>query len=373
MTSTVVNQIEPTRIERRGYDGHVALLTNYIPPYALPVYLALAHRVGKLTLLLSTPMEPNRNWDAEWGSLNVKLQRTISLQRPWKHPVGFRESMSVHLPLDTLGQLRSLRPDVVVSAQLGVRSLLAALYAGWTRTPLALFVNLSEHQERNHGRLRNGLRRWLIRRATAIAVNGTSGARYLRRLGAEPGRLFHVPYAALPGFDNIPLERTAPGAHTLLYAGQLIERKGLLPFVEALARWARRHDDEQVQLDVAGSGPLEGALRAMVLPANFRLQLLGERSYAELRRCYAQASVLAFPTLSDEWGLVVNEAMAAGMPVLGSVYSQAVEDLCVEGRTGWRFRPDVPGEMDAAIDRALATPPEQLEAMRAWSRKPSST
>ena len=88
-----------------------------------------------------------------------------------------------------------------------------------------------------------------------------------------------------------------------------------------------------------------------------------------MRACYARASILALPTLSDEWGLVVNEAMAAGMPVLGSVYSQAVEDLCVEGQNGWRFRPDAPGEIDAAIERALATPPDELEAMRNRARE----
>ena len=257
MTTTLA-QHEPKQVADEPLNAHVVLLTNYIPPYALPVYAALTAHLRKLTFLLSTPMEPNRKWNAEWGSLDVKLQRTISLQRPWKHPVGFSESMSVHLPLDTFSQLRTLRPDVVVSAQFGIRSLLSTWYARWTRTPLVLYVNLSEHQERSRGRIRHMLRRWLIRRATAIAVNGNSGARYLRSLGAEPRRLFHVPYVALPSlFDRLPLQRAPSETHQLLYAGQLIERKGLLPFVRALAGWAERHPDQSIRFELVGSGPLE--------------------------------------------------------------------------------------------------------------------
>ena len=53
-----------------------------------------------------------------------------------------------------------------------------------------------------------------------------------------------------------------------------------------------------------------------------------------------KVGVLVFPTLADEWGLVVNEALAAGVPVLGSLYSQAVEELVRDGENGWTFRPD---------------------------------
>jgi glycosyltransferase involved in cell wall biosynthesis len=83
---------------------------------------------------------------------------------------------------------------------------------------------------------------------------------------------------------------------------------------------------------------------------------------------YADAGILAFPTLADEWGLVVNEAMAAGLPVLGSLYGQSVEELVTDGETGWTFRPDHVDEFDAALGRALATPAAELDRMRAVAR-----
>ena len=191
----------------------------------------------KLTVLISTPMESNRKWKPEHGSLNVQVQRTLTIQRPWKHPTGFSEPLAVHIPWDTFFALRSLRPDVIISGQLGARTLLSSFYSSATRTPLIVYASLSEHQERGRGLARHLLRRWLIRRASSVAVNGSSGARYLRQMGLAEDRLFHVPYSAVQNrFDELPITRPADQAHKLLYAGQLIDRKGLVPFVETLAR-----------------------------------------------------------------------------------------------------------------------------------------
>jgi glycosyltransferase involved in cell wall biosynthesis len=72
--------------------------------------------------------------------------------------------------------------------------------------------------------------------------------------------------------------------------------------------------------------------------------------------------------MADEWGLVVNEALAAGVPVLGSAYAQAVEELVEEGRTGWIFRPDHEDELYAALERFFAATESELNEMRVLAR-----
>jgi glycosyltransferase involved in cell wall biosynthesis len=86
---------------------------------------------------------------------------------------------------------------------------------------------------------------------------------------------------------------------------------------------------------------------------------------------YAEAGIMVLPTFADEWGLVVNEALASGLPVLGSVYSSAVEDLVVNGSNGWLFRPDDPDDMYRAIDACLRTPESVLLEMRSKAREVS--
>ena len=68
-------------------------------------------------------------------------------------------------------------------------------------------------------------------------------------------------------------------------------------------------------------------------------------------RVYAKASLFAFPTLGRNGGVVVNEAMAVGLPVLGSIYSQAVA-VVEDGASGRVFRPMNREEVDAVLDRA---------------------
>jgi N-acetylglucosaminyldiphosphoundecaprenol N-acetyl-beta-D-mannosaminyltransferase len=350
--------------------AHVVMLTNFIPPYRLPVYTELAQRVEKLTILLSTPMEPNRQWQAQWGTLDVRVQRTWTARRRWRHSAGFSDTLHVHVPLDTVRQLRALRPDIILSAELGFRSLFSGIYARYFNpTPLVLWLTLSDHTEQGRGRLRQALRRWLLRRADTVVVNGGSGRRYIERFGFDGRRIFHVPYTALPDiFEQLPLTRPAESAHRLLYVGQLIERKGLVPFVQALASWAASHTHRFVEFDLAGSGPVRGEIEALRLPENLSLNWLGDCDYATLAQAYASAGIFAFPTLADEWGLVVNEAMSAGLPVLGSLYSQAVEELCREGVNGWTFHPDRSTEMLEAIDRAMSMSPAELDGLRASAR-----
>src|SRR5487761_827389 len=218
VVDTVVNL--PRSRTASKLPAHVVMLTNFIPPYRLPVYSELAKRVEKLTILLNTPMEPNRSWRAQWGSLDVRLQRTFTVRRQWRHAAGFSDTLHVHVPIDTWGQLKRLRPDLILTAELGFRSLFSGVHSLWHNVPLALWLTLSDHTEQGRGRLRHALRRWLLSRADAVVVNGASGARYVERFGFDRTRIFQVPYTALPGvFDEIPARRPAESAHRLLYVG----------------------------------------------------------------------------------------------------------------------------------------------------------
>ncbi len=150
-----------------------------------------------------------------------------------------------------------------------------------------------------------------------------------------------VPYTTeMNALTRMSLERPNETALRLLYVGQLIGRKGLFAFFDILREWALRHEGRTVNLWIAGVGDLRDGLEKYAFPRNVAVTFLGAVAYDDLPNVYAECGLLVFPTLADEWGMVVNEAMAAGLPVLGSVYSQAVEELVREGRNGWSFRPE---------------------------------
>jgi glycosyltransferase involved in cell wall biosynthesis len=344
---------------------------NFIAPTKLSLYEAMAERVGELLVWASTPMEANRAWQPQWGRLNVTVQRAITLEQSKRHPHGFTERQIVHVPYDTIPRLHQTRPDIVLSSEFGLRTAQAAAWCAATGTPLAVFAGFSEWSEkgRDRDRVRRGLRRALLGRADVVFVPGQSGARYVHRLGARPERVmvapFHSPVAA-----PVPRsERDVNGGRQLLVVGQLIERKGVVPLVEGLVRWGRRHPAERVSLRLVGEGPLADRVAAMPLPGNVAVELAGSLPYERMAEAYRATDVLAFPTLADVWGLVVNEAMAAGVPVLGSVYAQAVEELVQDGVSGWHFAPDQPEAVDRTLERVLATDPVELARMGAQARQ----
>lgn len=350
---------------------HVALLTGFIPPYQAPVYRAVAQRLQRLTILVSTPMEGDRKWQKDWEGLEVRVQRTWTVTKRHRRKGEFSESGEMHLPLDTWKQLRELNPDIVVSEELGFRSLMSIVHTRLiSRRPQILVCNVSEHTESSRGRLRRMLRRFLVRNCNAITADGNSGARYLRTLGAKAEQQFRFPHAALSEpFLQLPADRTASETTNIVCCGFLKELKGVTQMFDALERWTTNNPSRKIALTLIGEGPLRGDLERRQLPSNFTVHFHGQLPYDKIACSYADQSVLLFPTLADEWGLVVNEALAAGIPVLGSVFSQAVDDLIVEGQNGWRFTPTDPESFDAAITRCIATQPSRLREMRTLARQ----
>ncbi|MCA9133258.1 MAG: glycosyltransferase family 4 protein [Planctomycetales bacterium] len=356
---------EPTQTNLPLLPCRVVALTHYLPPYMASALAELTTLVRELQILLSIDQEPNRKFERRWSGLTVQVQNNLMLRRLWRHRTGFADELYVHIPYDTYNRLRHTNPDIVFSYELGFRSLLSALYCRRYRKPLALCVCVSEHTERGRGALRHMLRRILLRQADAVTYNGPSCLRYLQRFAVPQEKLFPFPYAASEEFQfEGPVARPQHAEKRLLYIGQLTERKGLQPMLQALTDYCRQTPERLLELDVIGCGKLAEKLQAIPLPGNFRLQWLGHLGYDAIRQAMARAGILVFPTLADEWGMVVNEALAAGMPVLGSQYAQACTTLLQEGQNGWLYYPDRPGQLQAKLNALFALTPAELSAMR---------
>lgn len=368
MSAILADQIDREGVEawEAVRSARVVLLTNFVPPHARPVYAEFGRRVKELTVLVSTPMEATRAWAPCWDELDVRVQRTWTIRRRLRHPSGVVDTSFLHVPLDTPLALRRLRPDAVISHELGFRSLGALAYKLIApRTPLLICVAGSRQTEAGRGRLNHWLRRQMLRRADAIGVNSDAAADYVRWLGFDASRIHKIPYSHVTEASAGASDSRPPrAAHRILYVGQWIQRKGLEPWCDALVRWADAHPDRAVEFTLAGGGPLEGELRSRRWPANLKVEWLGHRDYRQLARLYSEHGLFVLPTWYDEWALVVNEALAAGLPVLGSRYSCAVEELVVDGRNGWAFRPDHPDELLRALEAAMQTSAESLDVMR---------
>ncbi|HBE66667.1 MAG TPA: glycosyl transferase family 1 [Planctomycetaceae bacterium] len=343
----------------------VVVLTHYLPPYMARVLFHVREQVPGLKVLLSIDQEPNRHFGDTWQGLDVSVQKSLMLRRPWKHSAGFQEDLYVHFPYDTYTQLRRLDPQIVFSYELGFRSLVSALYCKRYRRKLALCVCVSEHTEQGRGASRGRLRRWLLKQADAVTFNGPSCRDYLERFPGVQHKLFHFPYAAsdLCRYEG-PVERDARDDFTLVCIGQLTARKGVLEMLESLCTYATTRSNQTIKLELIGTGPLQEQIRQKQLPSNLTVNLHGHLDYNEINSRLSRCGVLIFPTKADEWGLVVNEAMQAGIPVIGSCYAQACTTLINPGTNGWIYDPLIASSLSQQLDKLLSMQHDALTEMR---------
>ena len=349
---------------------HVVILNNYLRPHHVKSYQALARRVRKLTILLSVAMEPDRDWNTNWDELDVCLQKNWTFTANWKHSTGFNEINFIHLPIDTTTQLKRLEPDIVFSYEMGMRTLLASWFClSHRRIPLVMVGNMSEQIEQERGFFRRRLRGVIGRSVNAFTYNGPSCLRYLEHLSIPKKKLFHLPYC----FDNAIVPEgihhfSVDGIVRLLYCGAISERKGILQFTKCLQQWCYSHQDRRIEFAIAGDGPLVNKVIG-VTADNLSLKLLGNLDVAEMKAAYQHTDICVFPSLADEWGLVPIEAMASGIPILGSSLAQSVETYVNDDINGWIFDPTSIEDTLYSINRMLSCSTERLLVMGQLAKK----
>jgi len=348
-----------------------AFLTNFVPPYRVKLLTALRERLGEFRIFVSTGMEADRPWQPDYGTLDVVVQKSKTFERDRHHPNGCAQHLFIHFPYDTLSQLGRFAPQVVISSELGLRTLQAALYRSIRPgTRLIVWATLSEQTERGWGIIRQLLRRFILSVADGVICNGASGARYIASFGFPANRTFIVNQPVdVDMFAALPPDRPEPTARRLLFSGRLLAIKAVLELQAACAHWAAEHPDRTLEMVWLGDGDLRPRLEAAQVPPNFKQVFHGSKPYEELPSIYETAGALILPSLLDEWGLVVNEAMASGLVVLGSIYSQAVTELVRHGETGWLLDPLRPETIEHALDLLFAMPVETLNEMRAAARR----
>ena len=349
----------------------MAFLTPTVTAYRIPFHQVLSRRVAAYHIIQSSPHDPCLPHAPLPESLAITTLQSLRLAHHDISPEGRVEKTYVYLSRGLISTLSKLAPEVIISDQLGQRTL-GAIYYCWRHpeTRLFIYVDGSDITEKNRNDiLRRVLRPWLLRRADGVLVNGAGGTRYVRAQGVRPAKIHGFPYTTDPRFLGVRKTSGRTGELRLAYAGRFVPVKGLLEFLNILTAWGAQHPRQHIVFRLAGDGPLRGQLQARPLPPNVVVQIEDNLSYQNMPAFYAQADWLVFPSFSDTWGMAVQEAMAVGLPVLGSPNSQAVEELVHPGQTGWLFHPDRPAEIVAALDAAAETSTENYARMSDQARQ----
>lgn len=353
----------------------VAIITEIIAPYRLPVFNCLA---------TSTTVEPHVVFLSEtdpslreWRVYRDEIRFPYYVLPNWRRRL-FAYNFLLNWGLERY--LEKISPDLVICG--GYSYLASWQTARWCdrhAVPLALW---SESTNRDHRRGHSAvefLKRQFLRNCGAFVVPGRPAFDYLLSFGIPGEAIVTAPNAVDNHFfgqfarkvrTNPPLYRAHYGLpeRFFLYSGRLTKSKGVFDALDAYASLPRDLRSE-VGLVFAGNGAAQPELkrRAKSLHSG-HVQFAGFVHREDLPAFYALADMLIFPTHSDPWGLVVNEAMACGLPIITTSVAGCASDLVENGSNGFVVEAGAVNQLASAM-ALLARNHEMRSRFAAHSRE----
>jgi glycosyltransferase involved in cell wall biosynthesis len=312
----------------------VLYVTNIPSPYRVEFFTLLAESV-KLTVIYERRTAANRekSWMAKTGAHRFE---EIFLDGK-----SFGEEFSLSLGL--VRHLRKHRYDDVVFG--GYNSPTVILAMRWMRRhklPYGITIDGMLPKDAVGPGWKERLKRSLISNAEFFLSSGHITTGELIKYGAKPEQIYETPFSSVRESDILPSppERETyktrlgcSGKTVLLYVGQFIHRKGIDLLLPAFEQYCREAQDPDARLYLVGGreDQLHG-LGIESLPEN--IICVPFLTKAELADYYRATDLLVLPTREDIWGLVVNEAMSYGTPVLTTDHCVCGLELVEPGKTG---------------------------------------
>lgn len=308
------------------------------------------------------------------GRNHYAAMSSVTLAEPevqvlWSKPAIPRHETNGAVVIDldrvlcrSVAALVAARPDLIIAEDFGLSTLQAIAYRALRRrTRLLLWVTKPPRLGR--------LGKFVLSRVDGVLAHSETAA-VVEQLGMPTARIFPLAEESdvcamqAPSFAPQLRTRGPAEAHRLVYFGDLAPQAGVADLLVCAASWAERHHGRRVEIWWIGEGSLHGVLEAQPLPENVTQRFLGLLGPHETAQVFGECGILVMPTLVNDRGSVLAEAMALGLPVLGSVRSRAVRDWVHEGETGWLFDPLSPEQISTALAAALDTPEPRLDGMR---------
>ncbi|MDB5727637.1 MAG: glycosyltransferase family 4 protein [Noviherbaspirillum sp.] len=305
----------------------IAIITNHPPPFRIPIY----EKIGQmpdidLQVIFCSRREPNREWKLPPLNFNHVFLRERFVTRG---------DNFIHNNFDVVSALNRFAPKVVVTTGFNPTYLYAFGYAlakGIMHVPMTDGTDVSEEGLSTPHKL---IRRIVYARSHAFVAASAGGQRLYESYGISPDDCFQSCLC----IDN---EAYLPGSvdeekpFDFIFCARIVEAKNPL-FALRVAEEVARRLGRKIRILYVGSGPEEEAVKneaaqhVDLVEAEFH----GFAAQHELPALYRSAKIFLFPTLADVWGVVANEACAAGLPALVSPHAGVADELIVDGENGF--------------------------------------
>jgi glycosyltransferase involved in cell wall biosynthesis len=356
--------------------------THFIQYFA-PLYRELARRPGiELTVAYCTDLGLREGMDVQFGR-RVKWDISLEGGYSWvvmpEHPGVETVPRGFHRRNWSVRKLVAESDALLLYSFFSMTELVAAVTA-WRRCKPLLYRSESTLLPPRGGLLRRAAREVVLpvfyQRVAAGVFAGEESRRQLLHYGLPADRLHFGPYAVdndtfIARAEELVPQRAQlraklglrPELPVILWVGKMIPLKQPLMLLEAFERLQATLPS---QLLLVGDGELRGELERLIAERRVpRVYLTGFLNQSQVSEGYAAADVLVLPSSTETWGLVMNEAMCFGVPVVASDRVGGARDLVRSGETGQTFRYDDSADLEATLRAVLSNEGRRQEMGRA--------
>jgi glycosyltransferase involved in cell wall biosynthesis len=366
---------ESIRIVQENMKRRIAIVTEIIAPYRIPVFNALSAQSDvDLKVIFLSENDPVLR---QWPIFKDEIRFPYEVLPSRRLRVG---GLNLLLNRGLAASLKSFSPDAIICGGYNYpASWQAQRWAHRHEKRFVLWSESNQQDARTGNKPIENLKARFLRGCDGFVVPGKSAAAYLRSLSVDADRVFIAPNAVDNKFYSAHAETARSDQHTfrenfglpqryILFVGRFVPEKGVFDLLDAYAKLDSGLRAE-VGLVFAGDGAAkEDLARRAEAMGSGAIRFTGFTQREVLAGLYAFADVMVLPTHSDTWGLVVNEAMACGLPVVLSDVAGCAADLVEDGWNGHVVPSRNVERLTVAIDSILRQP-DRSRQMRLNSLK----
>lgn len=208
--------------------------------------------------------------------------------------------------------------------------------------------------------------RHMLQIADTVIVDGHAASLALVEMGCAPHWIAST--ACLDRYLSIKLIQSRDQPRRVIVVSDLTPESGVYDLLTCLTTWSASHDAETIELHWVGDGDLSAMLAAQPHSDNLSQVFHGSLDTTKIASLFERGGLMAVSSVIDGARGYVAEALAAGLPVIGSRCCSEVRRHVTDDVTGWLFDPLTPGDLFAAVTRAFDTSPDRLVDMQLAAR-----
>jgi len=342
----------------------VVFLQNLIYPIRNPFFNQLTKVEGiSLKVLFLSETSANRKWRIE----KDKLLYPNKVLKNFKFKINDGDTFEYIInPFSLIDYFREM-PDILITIGWANATNYLFMFMNLIRNkPFYIWCESTINEQNKRRSLMMPLIRFFVERSKGIIVPGILSAAYIKQIDKN-AKIIVVPNS----IDNERFYNKRRKGNTnmikLLYVGRFEKIKGIDNLLEAFKNLSIKYPNK-LELMLVGYGPEESSIKRIIKKYNLNVKMIPFVEPKELPLIYKNADIFILPSLREVWGFVINEAIAAGLPIIVSNKVGSSLDLVINGKNGYIFQGGDTLSLQSNLEKLISSPSIRLK-MGKFSQK----